>query len=393
MIKKDYIFILLFLFAITLQGQEEKLQEKDKGEVSFSMPTYVFFKDNEYIGQTAYGYTLPGFRIKPIISFQPLKNLSLSLGMSVLKYWGADIYPCYNYVTVPRYSDTNTQKGFHHLPFFRVNYQVNSKMNFILGDIINTQHHYLSEPLFNEELVYSEDDEEGLQLLYNGTYLQNDIWLNWQNFNFYNDVDREALLLGIAGKIKPINKKISVSIPYSFIWQHHGGELDTLTNVPLDHWSNGSLGLTLSYDLNKKYLSKITGDFSYFFSKDLKNDTWRFSSGHAFFPSLTLENKNCNLKLGYYYSKDMISLYGNAFFSNLSQKNDNITYKDNKLLYMALNYNIYLSQDYSLGFLTQWYYKFSSTLSNNTKENDKISFSMGIVLKANPKFDLYKVKE
>jgi hypothetical protein len=89
----------------------------------------------------------------------------------------------------------------------------------------------------------------------------------------------------------------------------------------------------------------------------------------------------------------MISLYGNAFFSNLSQKNDNITYKDNKLLYMALNYNIYLSQDYSLGFLTQWYYKFSSTLSNNTKENDKISFSMGIVLKANPKFDLYKVKE
>lgn len=391
--RKDYIFILLLLLAMTIQGQEEKLQEKDKGDVSFSMPTYVFFKDNEYIGQEAYGYTLPGVRVKPMISYQPLKNLSISIGVSALKYWGADIYPCYNYVSVPRYSDTNTQKGFHHLPFFRVDYQMNSNSNLILGNIINTQHHYLSEPLFNEELVYTQDDEEGVQWLYNSTYLDNDLWLNWQNFNFYNDVDREAFLLGISGRIKPINKKISVSIPYSFLWQHHGGELDTVTSKALDHWTNGSLGLTLSYNLNKRYLSKIIGDFSYFYSKDLKNDTWRFPAGHAFFPSLTLENNNCNLKLGYYYSKDMISFYGNAFFSNLAQRNSRLTYKDNKLLYLALNYNVLLSKDYSLGFLTQWYYKFGSTLRYDMKEGDKISFSFGIVLKANPKFNIYKVKE
>lgn len=383
----------MIVLAFNVKSQEYKIDTNNKGLLTLDADVYCFYKDNEYIGYTAYGYTLPGVRLNPSISFQATKNLKFSVGFSALKYWGANVYPAYNYVSVPKYSNDKTQKDFHYMPTFSVNWQINKNLNFIMGNIYHYSYHLLNEPLFNRELEYTEDNEEGLQLLYNGKFFKSDVWLNWQNFNFYDDVDREQFLFGFSSKIIPIDKTFGFDIPLSFMWQHHGGELDTI-DAPLDHWSNGNVGLDLFYKPNTKYLNKITASINYYFSKDLKNNTWRFKSGYAFCPSIRLENKNNDLTFGYYSSEKMISFYGSAFFSNLAQRDTNIIYPKNNVFFLSYYYNMNLGKNYDISFQTEWFYKEKTTINKiDVKETEraKISFSFGVVLKAKPKIKLNRV--
>ena len=108
--------------------------------------------------------------------------------------------------------------------------------------------HITYEDLVPTERILSQDAEEGLQLKYRGTHWNNEVWLDWQNFNYKNDIDRESLLLGISGDVHTwLSLSDFLSLSYAFLWQHHGGELDTLTTLPLDHWTNSNIGINYMY--------------------------------------------------------------------------------------------------------------------------------------------------
>ncbi|MDY3620291.1 MAG: hypothetical protein SO104_03920, partial [Prevotella sp.] len=59
------------------------------GELRLNFDALCFFRDNEYKGYLTKGYTLPGYRLQPTVSYQPLKNLRVEVGVSMLHYWGA----------------------------------------------------------------------------------------------------------------------------------------------------------------------------------------------------------------------------------------------------------------------------------------------------------------
>ena len=67
------------------------------GELRLNFDALCFFRDNEYKGYLSKGYTLPGYRLQPTVSYQPLKNLRVEVGVSMLHYWGANKYPNLNY--------------------------------------------------------------------------------------------------------------------------------------------------------------------------------------------------------------------------------------------------------------------------------------------------------
>ena len=398
--KRIFIAIILTVFIFTaLKAQDVSIYETNTGALSLNIPTQVFFKNNEYKRKIAYGYTLGGFRMIPNVEYQPLKNLTISAGINVLRYWGADKYGQYNFVNVPYYSDTNTQNQLHKKPYFRINWQINKRLNLVMGNLCTDSFHYLPVPLYNRELAYSSDGEEGLQLIYQGKYWRNDAWLNWQNFNFYNDVDRESFDLGTSGALYLIrNNHYTFQTDYSFIWHHNGGELDTISTLDLDHWANGHAAITLSAVQSKHIPFEIAFSLNYLFSKDMKNDTWAFKSGHAWFPTLSCSNDTWNATIGYYDSKDMMTFYGTNFFSNLAQRDNNITYPHNRMLYASLDYDISIGRDYKVSHTNykstvvgEFFYKFD-TDNSIEKEDNSLSFGLGLIFSAKPKFQLYKFR-
>ena len=134
------------------------------GELRLNFDALCFFRDNEYKGCLSKGYTLPGYRLQPTVSYQPLKNLRVEVGVSMLHYWGANKYPNLNYSDIATWKGDQTQTGFHLLPFFNVQLAVSRNFNLILGNIYGGANHRLIEPLYNQENALSADPEMGVQM-------------------------------------------------------------------------------------------------------------------------------------------------------------------------------------------------------------------------------------
>ena len=398
--KKNLVIILALFIFVEANAQSEDLTPQNEHTLSLNVPVQIFWKNNEYKRKIAYGYTLGGFRLIPNLEYRLNKNVSFSLGANTLRYWGADEYGRNNFISVPYYTDTNTQKLLHIKPYFRFDWQINNNLNFVMGNIKTENSHNLPIPLYNREFAYSSDGEEGLQLIYKGKYWTNDAWLNWQNFNFYNDVDRESFDLGTSGLLSTAgNLPMGLQLDYSFIWHHNGGELDTITTLDLDHWANGHFGMNFHIDNVFNNSDALTFSLNYLYSKDMKNSTLPFKSGHAWFPTINYSSATWNATLGYYDSKDMITFYGTNFFSNIAQRDKTITYPKNQMLYANIQYDIVIAKDmqvsksdYILSIVGEFFYKLDDKNSIE-KEIKGLSFGTGLILTAKPKFQLYRFKK
>ena len=52
-----------------------------------------FFHDNEYTGKLVNGYSLPGLWVQPKLTFNPIRQIGLELGLHALIFNGANKYP------------------------------------------------------------------------------------------------------------------------------------------------------------------------------------------------------------------------------------------------------------------------------------------------------------
>ena len=110
-------FLLCLSVVLPLSAQE--LSADEKGQLAVAVDNISFFKDNEFEGEQARGYSLPGFWVQPRLTYQPLENVRLEAGFHALVYDGANKYPCYAYHDIGRWKGNQYQHGAHVLPFFR----------------------------------------------------------------------------------------------------------------------------------------------------------------------------------------------------------------------------------------------------------------------------------
>ncbi|MDR1631382.1 MAG: hypothetical protein LBR97_00580 [Dysgonamonadaceae bacterium] len=334
------IKILIFFFSCCLFSQGLPAQtpvceslftdvysidSQKAGEVDLCIDNISFFKNTETGGDVQKGYTLPGFRIHPRLTYYPASMIKLEAGVSLLRYWGADKYPNYAYRDIAEWKASGYQLGFHLLPFFRAQIQPIPQLNIVLGHIYGGSNHGLIEPLYNPELNLTADPEMGAQIIYNSRAVHFDAWVNWETFTFKNEANNEAVTMGASGRFHITNPQsfFYLGVPVQAVINHHGGEID-LINGKVKSLANGAAGLQFGFNLNNptfKYLglSLMGAGYRNLYSEE----PFLFKQGWAAYSNLNLRVWDFDLKVNFWRSGDFVNLFGNPVFGNVSTSKEN----------------------------------------------------------------------
>ena len=372
----------------------------DKGALGLSIDNISFLRNNESDGDVQDGYTVPGFRLMPRVTFQPSPIVRLEGGISLLRYWGADKYPNYAYQDIAEWKSDSYQHGFHFLPFFRAQIQPIPQINIVLGSLYGGGNHRLIEPLYNPELNYTADSETGIQFLYNSRVAHLDAWVNWESFIFKNDKHKEALTIGGSACLHITDPKsfFYVGIPVQALVIHHGGEIDSIGDKKIISLANGATGLRFQTNFDNEVFKNISLDVMgagyQSFSREKDEEDLFYTKGWGFYSNLTFQVWNLNVKMAYWRSGDFINLFGNQVFGNVSQTIPDRTFPKTEVFNPGLKYEQCFGNGFYLGADVEFFYnpKLIAYRDNEIaiKTSKSFGWSTGLYLRINPSMILKK---
>ncbi|MDR1720530.1 MAG: hypothetical protein LBR67_10515 [Dysgonamonadaceae bacterium] len=365
-----------------------------------SIENLSFFKNNETDGDIFDGYSLPGFRLNPRLIYQPFPVVRLEAGISMLRFWGADKYPCYSYQHISEWKADGYQYGFHVLPFFRAQIQPIKQVNIVLGTIYNGDNHRVIEPLYNPELNLTADPECGAQLLYNARIAHADIWINWESFTFKNDVHHEAFTVGgsAALNITPETAFFHWSIPAQVLALHIGGELDT-TGQDVTTMINGAAGMKFQFNFNRGLKNISLQSYGCMYDSPF-NPGFFYSKGWGLYSAISAQIRNLNLKASHWRSRDFINVFGNPVYENLSLTLDGRVFPRTEIFNGGFSYEQTFGNEYHVGIDANFYYNprlvaydsFAQDISAPLKTSKSVNYSFGVYIRINPTIILNKKK-
>ena len=351
----------------------------------------AFFKNNEFGGPQATGYTLPGFWLQPRLTWQPLDAVRLEAGFHAAVFDGASRYPCFAYRDIARWKADHYQRGAHLLPFLRAQAQLRD-VTFVLGNIYGGANHRLVEPLMNAEVNLSQDPEMGFQLLVDRPRYHLDAWINWQSFIFREETHQEAFTVGFSQRIAlaPHPSPLTFYIPVDILIQHRGGEID-VSGMGVQTIDNAAVGLGLRWDANRNVLNGLTAEALALGCWQQTGGLWPFDSGLgaaatlsadllAYAPRKGLTGRSSHspaagsaaysqrgeitntgqlrLFATVVYAKDFVPIYGAPFFSTISQKTGN-RFSHVLTPHIGLEWSHTFAGDYVLGAKVDTYLAFT----------------------------------
>jgi hypothetical protein len=359
----------------------------DEHAFRLSIDNISFFNNCENDGKVQHGYTLPGFRLTPRLVYQPIDRVKLEAGVSALRFWGADRYPNYAYIGIADWKADNYQVGFHLLPFFRAQVQLNRRTTVVLGNIYGGSNHRLIEPLYNYELNLIADPETGIQLVHDSRFLFFDAWLNWETFMFNNQEFNEAMTFGssLRFNITSPQSAFYMGIPVQSVVHHRGGELDNIKgNVSTE--ANGATGLSLRFNQQEQMfrfaeLNIMGAGYKYLTEQDV-------ARGWAFYANIAAQLGDINLKVNYWHSGNFVNLFGNTAFSNISTSYDDYFFPRVTVVNPGVKYERQFARGIHFGANTECFYNPRLTPYLN-KVHPKISapsfsWSCGLFIRVNP---------
>ncbi len=365
----------------TARAAEDSIKENTLG---IKFDAVAFFRDNEYDGSAmTNGYTLPGVRINPALTYDPTRAVHLELGAYAIFYDGANKYPNYAYHDITTWKGTQYKHGTHALPFFRAAARF-KHVELVFGDIYGAQNHQLIDPIYNPELNISADPEMGFQLLLDRRHVHFDAWIDWQSYIYKLDSHQEAFTVGGNAVIKWGNdrKRLRWSIPVELLIQHRGGEQDT-THLGVQTLANAGIGLRMDYTPDKRAVNRLRAEVNALASYQQSGSLWPFKTGfalHAAF-GMTLFN-DLSLKVGYVGApKQFANLFGSPFFSTVSIKDDGRRLDGIHTAYFHADYTYAFAQAYKLGAEVELYSPHSTGLN-------EFRFHFGVYFRVCPYFTL-----
>lgn len=400
--------LILFLFALSAAvlsvcAADIPSWAIDTAEVknlNLEINSTLFFQDNEFDTPMMRGYTLPGFKLRPSVSYSPNENVSVNLGMYMFKFWGADSYPNLAYSDICEWTGKeNVTRGLHLLPFFRVQMATDGGLNIVLGSIYGGMYHRLIAPLYAPELNLTADPEAGAQILYRNRWLDFDTWVNWESFIYKNDTHQEAFTFGISSRLKYNRESSPVHLytPVQIFFQHRGGEIDTLLTNSVQTLFNGATGIAARYNINHRTIKALELEADALLYNQQVGNLWPFDHGWAYFLRAALDVANVHTRFGYYESHKFVSLMGYPFFGCISTRNPDLTFHKYSTLFLGLNYNHEFAPGYSFGADVAIYHHLPSTgyLLNDVPQRygASTSFYAAIHFHINPSFLLKSFKK
>ncbi len=335
----------------------------DTSSLFFSIDNANFLKNNEYYNDYVAGYTRVGFFLEPSLTYILSERTSLSAGAHLLKFSGQD--------------------GFHRVrPVFTLKHRFSEGLQLIMGSLRTCGHHHLIDPIYHFENYLDPHVENGLQLLLDRPGVRSDLWINWKKFILPGDDFREQFEAGFSGEVALFGKGFSGSIPFQFLVEHQGGQIDQ-SDKPISTLLNGAGGVSLKYRTGLRWLRSITFRNLMVVFRDLSPRKLQpYSAGEALYSSLMFSRKNLNLQLSYWRAQDFMSFTGNPIFQSYSVKQARRLSRNRELITGRLNY-------------TRRYHQLRFTVNLDSfwdPVNNSMDFGFGIYLLVNTDIFLTNTK-
>lgn len=367
-------------------------------ELRLDVNGLLFVADNEFSTPLMTGYTLPGFRLRPSVSYKPTQSIKLEAGLYMLRFWGADHYPNMAYRDIGIWSGTGkSTPGFHFVPFFRARMATKFGLNIVLGSLYGGSAHRLSEPMYAPELNLTADPETGLQLLYESSRVNLDAWINWQSFIYRNDTHQEAFIVGLSGMVKYTrpSSRLQVYSPVSLLLQHRGGELDTIYTNSVQSLMNASAGVAVKLRGDRKWWGGVTLGADFLLYRQLTGNIWPWDDGKAFYVYARGDFNRLRAKTAFFRSFKYIPLMGFPIYGSVASSRSGTVFRNTSTFTAGLEYNYTFHPGYSLGATLDWYYNPALTgVIPSTGEvkhiNSTTSLSVGVYMRVTPSFLLKK---
>ncbi|MDA3904454.1 MAG: hypothetical protein PF484_00095 [Bacteroidales bacterium] len=319
--KKIFLSIsLISFFVITALPQSfssiEFLCDTCDRDISFRFESTSFLKNNEYFNDFSKGYTGIGFFAKPTIEYYLTKNTKATAGIYLLKYSGIDNF-------------TQT------IPIFSIQHKLTKNLELVFGSIYGALNHQIEEPVFRFDRYYQNNVEYGVQLLYNSSIIESDLWLNWEKFIFTSSPYQEEFVFGNNTQLKVYqSNKLNIYLPIQLLISHKGGQIDSSPD-PVASIVNGMTGINLNYKINKT--NKLGFEPLIFIYQgwglpDSGINSQAFKSGKALYFKINYKNKNFDSMLGYWSSDKFIAPRGEYLFQSVSDWNNTFSQDKRKLI-------------------------------------------------------------
>lgn len=368
-----------------------------KGDLRVNIDNVNFFRDNEYKGKLTKGYTLPGFWFRPTVSYQPLRNLRIEAGAHFLHYWGASKYPSLNYSDMPEWKGAQNQTGFHVLPVLRAQVALTPNFQIVLGTLYGRGSHALIEPLYNQEVGLSGDPETGIQFLWDLSWLNLDMWTNWESFIFDKDYHEESFTFGLSTRFR-LNNPLSaahVYIPLQVVAQHRGGEINTeAEDREVKTWMNTALGVGVRFNMHNRYLTSIWLESYGVAYSQVSGGELPFDDGYGVYTMAGAQLWRFNISGGLWWSKDYISIHGNPLFGAMSIYETDYIVDEPRMIRFHADYTQPIGKGFSVGMHADVYDNLGVKAYDNengwSDVESQLSFAFGIYLRINTSFVIKK---
>lgn len=371
--------------------------------LGIELEALAFFKDNEFDGNVQRGYSLPGVRLQPRLTYTPIDEIKLELGLHATIYSGANKYPCYVFHDIATWKGDQYQSGAHLLPFFRATARFKS-ITLAVGDIYGGATHGFVEPMYNPELILTDDPEMGFQMIVDTKRWHSDLWMNWQSYIFKESSHQEAFTVGWTQNINvwkrtKEDRTHSLDIPIQLVIQHRGGEQDN-TKMGVQTIANGALGMGYEYKApGNRIVTGVQAEVMALYCLQQSGNLWPFKNGSALWVKASVDFiRDLRVTAGFFSAKDFCSLYGSQYFGTLSTKRAGGRFDGMNTGLISLEYSRTFANAYTIGAnLKAYIYKTGSLAlpADDTHPEPytipgefRTPFSFGVYFRCSPSFVL-----
>lgn len=337
MMKKNILLFLVMVLAssmaLPLMAQLDnrpfyelrKLHEADSNSLKLEIDALGFTKNQEFFNDIADGYTLFGYQFAPMVSYQPLKNFSVSGGLFIRKDFGNEDFKVVE-------------------PLFRFTYQRDS-LQLIFGNLNGALAHRLIEPLYDFDKALVDPVENGMQFRYFSDTWWVDGWVDWQKMIYEGDPLQEEVAGGMSFE-KAIfkNSPVQLYFPVQALVYHKGGQIDTSPDPLVTLW-NSALGARIM-GRSFGWLNRWQASIYYAYYKDFSHKKMQvFNDGEGIYINGSVTTSfDLQVMLSYWRGDEFISIMGGQLYPSVSStfKKPFATEEQRELLILRFTHELHL---------------------------------------------------
>lgn len=390
-------FITIFASLCALLAPAQTPDRYKPREIRLNIDADLFLVNNEFTTLMK-GYSLPGFRLTPTLSYTPSKNVRIEGGAYMMHYWGANQYPDGNYLSIPDYDPDHSSKGLHALPFLRAEATAPCGVTFVVGNIYGAEAHRLMPQLYSPELALTADPEAGLQILFSRPWADFDVWADWRTFIYNNSPYRENFFVGLSASFRYNHpaSKVHLYSPLQALAEHRGGEIDTDAIPGVNTMINAATGFGARFNLSDKGLRYVQLEADVLASFQQAGTAWPYDRGTAWYAHADADIWGVKASLGYYSAHKFMPLLGMPLWGVASTKYPGMLLDDPRTVHLSLSYRYSFAPGFSMSADIQAYQLLGGDKwldGVKSAESGATNFSIGVTFRATPSFLLKRLKK